>query len=334
MGTVLHTAPRDRKVDNVKRAQPLDSIDALVAAFRSAAGRERERHGVALLQKYDKVIEAIIRDDAAKAGVHVARFEEQADVRNELRICLFEAAASYDATKGSGDGTGFEHWVRYCIQNRLSSLAGAETIVEMPESWQRVGRIAARVDEVLTAKHGRTPSFEQLRAGVLTHCQTWAQERIYEQACNGIVEETDLDKLIEEKLRKQGTLGAIENLANILQLRGVAASIDVEGEPEAADERSSLYDSVFAVLSGTERMIVERRMGLHDGREWSFEEIASELGIEWTEVRRRLAIALQKPKSPHAQYVYLSGITAQLDDEREDADPVDRFRTRMSAVRR
>jgi DNA-directed RNA polymerase sigma subunit (sigma70/sigma32) len=323
----------DREDDHVKRAQLPSSVDTLVAAFVASSGRERERHGEALLQKYDKVIEAILRDDAAKAGVHVARVEEQIDVRNELRICLFEAAVSYDPVRGGGDGTGFEHWVRYCIQNRLSSLAGAETIVEMPESWQRVGRIAARVDEVLTAKHGRAPSFEQLRAGVLVHCQAWAQERIYEQACNGVVEETELGKLVEEKLRKQGTLGAIENLASILQLRGVVASIDVEGEPEADEHRSSLYDSVFAVLSSTERSIVERRMGMHDGREWSFEEIAAELGLEWTEVRRRLAVALVKPKAPHAQYVYLSGISAQLDDERNTVDPVDRLRARMSSVR-
>lgn len=303
--------------------------DALVQAFTAASGQERDRLGRELLARYDKMVEAIVRDDAARAGVHVGTTEERAEVRNELRICLFEAAVSFNPERSlAEDGQGFEHWVRYNIANRLASLAGEEHAVEMPESWQRVARIASKVDELLTQRLRRSPTLDELRDGVLAHVQQWARERVAEakpDLCGAA-----LEAAVAEKLRKQGTTGAVEHLEDILVLRGRHDALPMEMDLAQCDREERAVDGVFAMLSAEERFVVEHRMGMFDGREWTFEEIAEELRRPWPEVRRTLTQALAKPKAPHAQYVYLAGIGAQIDDESRRS-AVERMRARHVA---
>lgn len=302
--------------------------DELVAAFCGAVGRARDRAGEALLARYDRALEAIIRDDAAKAGVHVATAVERREVRDELRICVFEAALSYEPGKSGGDASGFDHWVRYCFQKRLAALAGGSHSVEMPESWQRVARIASRVEDRLTQQLRRAPRLEELRSGVYEHAFAWAKERVVETRPE--LDGVELERAVVEKLRKQGTLGAIEHLEDIVQLRGHMDSLDLSGEETLAapSEEPRAVDGVLAMLSATERFVVEHRMGLTDGREWTFEEIADELGCTWPEVRKILTLATAKPRAPHAQYVYLYGITTQL-DEVVAGDAVARLRRRV-----
>lgn len=302
--------------------------DELAMAFARATGREREKAGRALLERYDRVIEGIIRDDAARAGVHVANVEERAELRAELRISLFEAAVRFDPTKSTeGDGGGFEHWVRYVIQNKLAESAGEKHSISMPESWQRVARIASKVEEDLTQKLKRTPKRSELRDGVLEHCRQWAREKIAEagKGCS----ENEISTAIEDKLRKQGTLGAIERLDDILLLRGKTESIDTEWEPAGDGEERGAFEGVMLMLSETEKDIVERRTGLFDGREWTFEEIGEELGRPWPEIRRIMGRAISKPTAPHAQYVYLSGIDDQVDSGR-GSKAIDRMRSRSA----
>jgi DNA-directed RNA polymerase specialized sigma subunit len=286
----------------------------LALAFANGKGRAREKAGRALLERYDKVIEAIIRDEAARSGVHVASLQERAEVRDELRVSLFEAAVSFNPEKSlSTDGNGFDHWVRYCIHNKLSSLAGEEHSVEMPESWQRVARISSKVEEKFVQDNHRAPSFKELQDGVLEHAKKWAKERLEEN--NSTLTGAALDSAVLEKLRKQGTLGAIENLEDIVILRGRMNAIEPEFDPVQEEDEGSPVSGIFSMLNEEERFIVEHRMGMYDGNEWTFEEIAAELGKPWPEVRKTLSIALTKPRAPHAQYVYLAGIDPQIDEE-------------------
>lgn len=303
------------------------SGDDLALAFTKASGAARERAGRALLTRYDKVIEAIIRDDAARAGVHVASLEEKADLRAELRICLFEAAGSFNPEKSlAAAGEAFDHWVRYVIHNKLAELAGEDHSVSMPESWQRVARIASKVEEDLTQKLRRAPKRGELRDGVLVYCRLWAEERCKE--ADPEVDDIELERQVEEKLRKQGTMGAIENLDEIMSLRGSMEVIDTEYEPAGVEKERGAFDGVMAMMSETERDIIERRMGLIDGREWTFEEIGEDLGKPWPEVRRIMNLAMAKPKAPHAQYVYLSGIDSQIDSGRAGS-AIGRMRARV-----
>lgn len=303
--------------------------DDLALAFAKGDGRAREKAGRELLSRYDKVIEAILRDEAAKAGVHVGNEEQRGDTRGELRICLFEAAVSFDPEKSLvKDGAGFDHWVRYCIQNKLASLAGETHAVEMPESWQKIARIASKVDERLTQSLKRSPSRQELRAGVEEYALAWAKERLIEAGTK--MEGAKLEEAARDKLRKQGTWGAIEHLDEICALRGSMEAYDTEMETAYPEQEGSIIDGIFGMLSEEERYIVERRMGMVDGNEWTFEEIAKELNKPWTEVRKKLAVALNKPKAPHAQYVYLAGISSQVDKERAGS-AIGRMRSRIEA---
>jgi DNA-directed RNA polymerase sigma subunit (sigma70/sigma32) len=303
--------------------------DELALAFAKGVGRAREKAGQMLLARYDKVIEAILRDEAARAGVHVANDEQRGEIRDELRICLFEAAASFDPEKSlAKDGNGFEHWVRYCIQNRLAALAGEEHAVAMPESWQKIARISSKVDEKLTQKLKRSPTRDELRAGVVEYSIAWAKERLIEAGSR--LEGEKLETAAMEKLRKQGTWGAIEHLDDIHALRGSMEAYDTEIEVSYPEENQNFVDGVFAMLNEEERFIIEHRMGMVDGNEWTFEEIAQELGKPWPEVRKSMATALSKPKAPHAQYVYLAGIGAQVEQDRAGS-AIGRMRTRASA---
>ncbi len=303
--------------------------DELALAFANGTGRAREIAGRNLLTRYDKVLEAILRDDAAKAGVHLSNEGQKSDVRGELRICLFEAAVSFDAEKSlAKDGTGFDHWVRYCIQNRLATLAGEEHAVAMPESWQKIARIASKVDEKLTQQLRRSPTRAELKEGVAEYALNWAKERLLEAGSS--LEGENLEVAALEKLRKQGTLGAIEHLDEIHALRGSMEAYDTELEVSYPEQDTDMVGGIFSMLNEEERFIVERRMGMVDGNEWTFEEIAKELKKPWTEVRKTMTSALNKPKAPHAQYVYLAGIENQVDRERAGS-AIGRLRTRVEA---
>lgn len=308
--------------------EDIQTGDELALAFAQSTGRAREKAGRELLKRYDKAIEGIIRDDAARAGVHVASIDERADLRADLRICLFDAAVRFDPAKvHESDGGGFDHWVRYLIQNKIAESAGEKHVIEMPESWQRVARIASKVEEDLTQKLRRTPNREELSAGVLAHCRQWSEAKLREsgEATAGDA----LAKAVDDKLRKQGTLGAIERLNEIMMLRGKMAAIDTEYEPMGRESEPSAFEGIMSMLSEVERDVIERRMGLVDGREWTFEEIGEDLGKPWPEIRRIMGRALTKPKAPHAQYVYISGIEAQIDTGR-GSTAIERVRARSA----
>jgi DNA-directed RNA polymerase specialized sigma subunit len=304
--------------------------DELVARWRSGVGVERERAGVALLERYEKVVRGIVRDEATGFGVHVPTKQERHNLSEDLFLVVFEAAGTYDPDKSGATGDGFEHWLRYTLRNHLASMGGGGGAVDIPDSWQRVGRIAARVTQTLTQKLRRTPTFDEIRAGTLAHATEWAKERLREAGATG-----NLDVAAAAKLRKQGTLGAIEQLEQVLAYRAGAVDFDHAGVDRAeADRPATTLEAAMAMLTPTERFAAERRFGLWDGQEWNFEEIGDELSIHWTEVRRMLAAALTKPRLPHAQFIYLAGIDGQVDELDIDGsdDPVARFRVRVGAA--
>jgi hypothetical protein len=300
----------------------LVSGDVLVDRWRNATGSARERAGEELLERYRPVITAVAKEHAGARGGRA----RQTELAEELVICLFEAAASYDVGKSAAGDGGFEHWVRFKMGHHLSSLKGAEGQVDLPESWRRVGRIAARVEDHLTQQLKRLPTSGEVRDGTLEYSLDWARDRARESGRDG-----DIEVQARSKLRKQGTLGAIEQLDTIRAMRAPSLDVDVELAGRGVDDDStSAVAGVFRFLNDDERFIVERRLGFFDGCDWTFEEIAAELDMAWPEVRKTLVAALAKPKAPHAQYVYLAGIDHQVDDDFDD--PVERFRQRATTT--
>lgn len=305
-----------------------ETIDDIVAQWRAADGADRERLGGLLVERYEKVIRGIVRDEAGDFGVSVRDKRERHTLGTDLLFVIFEAASTYDPARSEGGG--FDYWLRYTLRHQLAAIGGIETAVEIPDSWDRVGRIAARVADTLAQQLHRAATVDEIRNGTLAYARQWARDRLIEAGLHD-----NLDERVTAKLRKQGTLGAIERIEEVLAMRNCSVELDehtLDTLRQQADSRG-LPELFLSVLDDTERFAVERRFGMYDGTEWTFEDIGAATGMAWPDVRRLVAAAVVKPRLPHAHFAYCSGVVVDHElPAADDGSPLERFRGRSSAV--
>lgn len=243
------------------------------------------------------------------------------DLVNEGNLALTEAVQKYDPTRGPY----FPAYAAKAIRDRVRYVLSRSVPVRMSASWSRIQRIARRTIPELHDKLGRAPTTPELQEVLLSKCLLWAEDRLTPSQQNLPADQRH--EAMMAKLRKQGMLGAIDSVEEVLTLgQGVAsldASVGSEGDTTLGDlvadrNDEQLFDdvemdelrgalqAVLSSLSERERMIVLYRYGFVDGTMWTYDRISQLYDVSSERIRQIEKAVLEKLRSPSAQFAGLS----------------------------
>jgi len=223
------------------------------------------------------------------------------DLVGEANVALVEAIMDFDVERCPL----FATYAARVIRDRVRALLGRDGAIRLPPSWNRLKRIAAVRIPQLGSELGRPPTREEIYNDLLARCLAWAESKLTEEQAK-LPKKQRLDVMMA-KLRKQGMIGALDSLDDVLQASQGTASLDATvsddggatlGDMMSAEASSSLLDDVehgelrdlFArVLSGLderERRIVIARYGLDGSEPRTYVEIGEVFGVTAERVRQ------------------------------------------------
>jgi RNA polymerase nonessential primary-like sigma factor len=223
------------------------------------------------------------------------------DLVGEANVALVEAIMDFDVERCPL----FATYAARVIRDRVRALLGRDGAIRLPPSWNRLKRIAAVRIPQLGSELGRPPTREEIYNDLLARCLAWAESKLTEEQAK-LPKKQRLDVMMA-KLRKQGMIGALDSLDDVLQASQGTASLDATvsddggatlGDMMSSEASSSLLDDVehdelrdlFArVLSGLderERRIVIARYGLDGSEPRTYVEIGEVFGVTAERVRQ------------------------------------------------
>lgn len=264
----------------------------------------------------------IVRELAESRHGRERSAEMLPDLMGEANEALLEAARDFDP----GRGLSFSTYLARVVRDRVRMSLTKDGPIRLSSSWSRIKRIASVRTAVLTEQLGRAPSIAEVQQDLLDRCFDWAETRLTPDQM--ALPDEQRKELMLAKLRKQGMLGAIRDLEEVLATTQVVASLDIEigdeggstlGDLLGAPDSDELFDRVelgelrgainqaLSTLSDRERAIILHRFGFVDGEMWTYSKIAQMFGVTSERIRQIERAALARLNSPHGQYHYLSG---------------------------
>ena len=250
------------------------------------------------------------------------------DLISEAHLAVLEAAKSFDPSKDvvsavgppSRYATRFapSSWRRTTRGSRSTHLGHVYDAEQSPERHD------------LAMKLGRNPTMTELKKHMVNVCMEWAFDHLKPEE-----QELPLGKRQEAalaKLRKQGTLSAIENLEDALNSGAHPVRLDTpvnddedsgswanflpsEGEDTKAHDKLVLQElrdlllNAIAPLSERERTIILYRFGFVDGEVWTYRAIGDMFSASLRNASARSRRAFVPfPSEPESEYAsQLSG---------------------------
>jgi RNA polymerase nonessential primary-like sigma factor len=235
------------------------------------------------------------------------------DLVGEANVALAEAIRDYDHARCPV----FATYVARVVRDRVQFSLSKDTMVRLAPSWSRLKRIAAIRGPLLTTTLGREPTLDELREDLFQQCREWAYNRL--TAAQQQLPADEREHLMLAKLRKQGMLGALASLSDVLVASQSMASLDAPvgtAEPGAStlgdfiSEQSSdelldgaeLYDLRRALseamtdLDEREQTIIRLRYGLDGNGELplSYAEIGVQFGVTAERIRQIERVVLDR----------------------------------------
>lgn len=223
------------------------------------------------------------------------------DLVGEANVALVEAIIDFDQERCPL----FATYAARVIRDRVRALLGRDGAIRLPPSWNRLKRIAAVRIPQLGAELGRAPTRDEIHADLLARCMAWAESKLTDEQAK--LPKKQRHEIMMAKLRKQGMIGALDSLDDVLQASQGTASLDatvsddggatlgdmMSGETSDSllddvehDELRSLFARVLAGLDERERRIVVARYGLDGSEPSTYVEIGTVFGVTAERVRQ------------------------------------------------
>lgn len=321
-----------------------DQLNALFVVIRSgeeaherlASGRritDRKRlECERLIKQGDRAAEAvagstfrlvliICRELAERRFGRERALDAVADLVGEANVSLMESIRRFDPNCGPS----FPTYAARVVRNQVRYTLQRDGMVKSTASWGRMRRIAAVRVPVLAAELGRQPTEEEIRANLREYCMEWARDHLTERELQ--LPEAEQERLMEAKLKKQGMIGALNNLADVIQSSQPIASLDAPiagtdgamlgdvvptqeedgfDQVELTELRETLADAL-SDLTDRERRIIELRYGMVDGESRTYQEIGKEFSVTPERIRQIERYVLDKLRGPSGLGESLAG---------------------------
>jgi len=326
------------------RFPPLDPQEqlALIARHReisvriermATANRARERDRLAELRREaDHIVEhvsascwrlawLIVREQAEERFGRDRATDMLPDLLSEANFALVKAVRDFDPSQTPK----FATYAARVIRDHTRAVLAREGYVRLAPSWGRVKRLAATRLPEMTHELGRRPSIEELQADLMRRCLDWAADHLTDEQKR--LPAAQRKKLALAKLRKQGMLGAIRDIEEILVVSQSTISLDSPvgdagggtlSEMVAAEDHGSLLDraelgelhgkimEALATLTDREREIVLLRYGFDGSEGWTYASIAERFDVSSERIRQIERGALEKLSSSENGFAGLS----------------------------
>lgn len=317
---------------SAERFPPLSSDEqlALVARHRenaariermAGANRTRDKARLAELRReQDRLIEhlcascwrlawLIVREQAEERFGKDRATDMLPDLLSEANFALVKAALEFDPRQTPR----FATYAARVIRDHTRAVLSRDGYMRLAPSWGRVKRLAATRLPEMTHELGRRPTIEELQEDLTKRCLDWALDHLTDDQKR--LPMTQRKKLALAKLRKQGMLGAIRDIEDILVVSQSVVSLDGpvgdEGGGTLADtvvqdapdstldkvELSELHDKIMlalATLTDREREIVLLRYGFDGSEGWTYSAIAERYDVSSERIRQIERGALEK----------------------------------------
>lgn len=271
----------------------------------------------------------LICSERAKAryGAELAG-ERMPDIVSEANLALAEAISNFDVAKCPT----FSAYAARVVRDHVQQVCSNDGPVKVAASWARARRIATMRLQALTEEFGRPPTNDELQEDLLEHCMRWAFERLTEK--ERALPEKQRREVQLAKLRKQGMLGAIANVEQVLAAGQSLASLDAPvgfdgsgtlgdliedpdsdiGAQVEFDELSATLREALAELKPREQEIIRMRFGLGmpDERTFTYAQIGSRFKVSAERIRQIERSVLDRLASNPA---FRSALTGHISPE-------------------
>jgi len=170
---------------------------------------------------------------------------------------------------------------------------------------------------------GRTPTLEEMQKDLMRVCMEWAADRLTAEQKKQ--SKAAREEAMLERLRKQGMLGAIAKLDDVLAATQVAGSFDApvgDGEGTLADiigddqpevgaglEQAEMHAAVRGALEDLderERDIIMHRYGFVDGEMWTYAKISELYNVSPERIRQIERATIERLRLPHGAHQHLA----------------------------
>lgn len=264
----------------------------------------------------------LVREQAEKRFGRDKAAEMLPDLMAEANSALVKSVTDFDPKQTPK----FHTYAARVIRDHLRAVLARDGYMRLAPSWVRVKRMAVTLVPELTLKLNRHPSHEELQEALLARCLDWADAHLTD--AQRALPETRRHEARMAKLRKQGMLGAVRDIEEVLIASQAVSSLDAPvGEeggsatlgdllPGAADttaydrvEHAELQQALAAALntlSEREKEILLLRHGFDGGEAWTYGKIAERHNVTSERIRQIEKSALAKLSSPHAQFAGLA----------------------------
>lgn len=236
-----------------------------------------------------------------------------ADLVAEANVAVVEAISTFDPARAPS----FSLYAGRVIRDRVRGTLQKSATVGVAPSWLRLKRIYTVLRPEVEMRLGRAPLEAEMQAELRLVCMRWAADRLTEE--QKLLPESARRELMTSKLKKQGMLGAIDRLQEVLSATQQIASLDSPigeddgarlGDVIVAPSPDAVYDAVehgelrrdlmaaLSTLTEREQSILLHKYGFVDGEQWTYAKLAPQFGVSAERIRQIERNVLERLRSP------------------------------------
>lgn len=269
----------------------------------------------------------IVREQADERFGRDRASELLPDLMSEANLALVQAVREFDPERTPK----FATYAARVVRDHTRVVLSRDGYMRMAPSWNRIKRIVSVRMPELVHELGRNPTTEELQADLLERCMEWAERKLTDEQRG--LPEPQRRQLCLSKLRKQGMLGAIRDVEDVLQAAQTVTSLDQRvgdsdgsatvGDLVAQPDQDSLLDSIemsdlrqallaaLKTLPEREQEIVLLRYGFDGSEGWTYSAIAERFNVTSERIRQIEKAALARLATPHGQFAALGDFLMQ-----------------------
>lgn len=218
------------------------------------------------LNARDKLIKSNLRLVVSLAKKYVGCGIDYLELIQEGNVGLLKAVDKFDYSKGFRFSTYATFWIRQAI---ISAINEKYRLIKLPhEVLDKISKIVKAENE-LKITLGREPTSEEIS-----------------KKLNNIVSPERVEELKIVNMKPVSLDASINEDVSFLDL---LFDKDTNNSPDAFVENNIMMERVMnhiSALSDRDKILIEMRFGLLDGKRYSLEEISKKLGISTERVRQ------------------------------------------------